>query len=747
MSQLGDDELLAPGVVEAVVARPWPVVGAALAGVLLAVGVTMFVVPERYSASAMVIIADPQQAAFTSGGSLTADFERYLASAAGFAESAAVLEPAAESLGGIQSSALDAAVTVTANVADRALKITATGPSGRAAADRANATAESFDTAHGDHLAAQADQTIEALDTQIEDVQAEVDSARSKIAANPEDIGAQSDLEQSSALLSTLRERRVEFTVNTTSYGSGVEFVDSATVPSSPASPNRRLNVAVGLLAGVLAGAAFVWFRADRIRPLQSSDEPRRLLNIPLLGKVPQMRSGSGPLTNPNSMPSEDYQFVASALRATLGGRGRVVLVGGVGSGVGTTVTASNLAVAAARDDLTVAVVDGCSDEGIADLFDRPRMQPGLLDLVADSEDGIDRQRLTWALGPVPVDGRSVRFLAYGTSGRTAAINALRSGSTGAIIDELRCRFDVVLVDCGSVLHSPTAGAIAPAADALVLVIGNGTESDQVVEAGERLAVERVPIVGYVYTYADPSERRRIRSMSHDLARTQPVVRGRHEGVGEPAHALPPLRDTVDVDDPVDVDEDDPVDVDDPVGSSPYIAVHENREEVTHDGPDAPEVAAAAVSTEGDEHGAPDRVATPAPSEESQARTDDGDPASVSTTDASYANSDPARYAVEGEVVDSDGEGGAVDAGHTIHGVDEYVGEGDAVDDAADDEIRVEGERTVVDGPDDAIDTVTTEPDEDAEGDEETVPWGGLVPTDDARFWPMSTAGVGPDEN
>lgn len=506
-----DDPAFAPGVVESVLARPWPVVASTIIGLVAALALTIGLLPERYTASATATIADPNRAAFTSGGAITADYERYLESVAGFAESRRVAEAAAEALDDVDAEDLAEQTTVSSDVAGRTLSVTVSGDDPAIAAERANAILEAFDTQHRTHLAEQTERTIAALDEQVEQVEAEVADARSLQVSTGDQP---SELDDSTVLLDSLRERRAELSVNAAAYGSGVEFMEPAEAPPSPSSPNKMINGAVGLLLGALAGMAFVWIRADRRRPVSSSESPQVLIELPLLGKVPEYPSSTEALADPTAMPVTEYQFVASALRAHLAPDAGVVLVGGVGRDVGTTVTVANLAVAAARADLTVAVIDACDDEGLGSIFGQRPMQAGLLDLLSSRDGSIDRQRLTWALGPVSVGARSVRLLSLGTSSRSTMASQLRSRVAGRLFDELRSRFDFVIVDCGSVLNSPTAGALVRSADAMALVIRNGTPSDMVIEARERLAVERAPLVGYVYSRANRSERRRFRSVN-----------------------------------------------------------------------------------------------------------------------------------------------------------------------------------------------------------------------------------------
>ena len=63
--------------------------------------------------------------------------------------------------------------------------------------------------------------------------------------------------------------------------------VESAALPSSPISPNPRRNIAIGLLLGGLAGAAYAFVRSRMDRRIRDIDTITRDFGVTVAGAVP----------------------------------------------------------------------------------------------------------------------------------------------------------------------------------------------------------------------------------------------------------------------------------------------------------------------------------------------------------------------------------------------------------------------------------------------------------------------------
>ena len=69
----------------------------------------------------------------------------------------------------------------------------------------------------------------------------------------------------------------------------GVEIVDYAVVPRKHSSPSLTRNVAIGLLLGLVASAAFFVLRALLDTTIYSSEEIAKVTNCPVIGNIPHV--------------------------------------------------------------------------------------------------------------------------------------------------------------------------------------------------------------------------------------------------------------------------------------------------------------------------------------------------------------------------------------------------------------------------------------------------------------------------
>ena len=69
--------------------------------------------------------------------------------------------------------------------------------------------------------------------------------------------------------------------------GGDIQVMDTATVPVSPVSPNKKMNLAIAFLIGLMGsfGLAFVLEMMDRT--IKTEDEVERYIGAPVIGMIP----------------------------------------------------------------------------------------------------------------------------------------------------------------------------------------------------------------------------------------------------------------------------------------------------------------------------------------------------------------------------------------------------------------------------------------------------------------------------
>ncbi|HEY5575428.1 MAG TPA: GNVR domain-containing protein, partial [Clostridiaceae bacterium] len=70
--------------------------------------------------------------------------------------------------------------------------------------------------------------------------------------------------------------------------GGDIQVMDTASVPISPVSPNKNMNLAIAFLIGLMGsmGLAFVLEMMDRT--IKTEDEVERYIGVPIIGMIPR---------------------------------------------------------------------------------------------------------------------------------------------------------------------------------------------------------------------------------------------------------------------------------------------------------------------------------------------------------------------------------------------------------------------------------------------------------------------------
>lgn len=290
-----------------------------------------------------------------------------------------------------------------------------------------------------------------------------------------------------------------------------LSVVSPATAPTSPSSPNTRLNLLFGVLLGLGLGVAAALLRTKLDYRVQGEADLRRTTAAPLLGGIAFDQDATRkPLltqTTPQSPRAEAFRQLRTNLQfANVSGRARTVLITSSLPGEGKSTTATNLAIALAQGGQTVLLID-------ADLR-RPMISEYL---------GLDRNAgLTTALvGEAEVDdllqpwGDDNLFVL--TSGRIPPnpSELLGSDEMKQLITRLEHTFDIVIVDAPPLLPVTDAAVLAQHVGGVVLVVGSQKVKHHDLEKSIRtlemvdsnilgIVLNRLPVRGpdaYAYSY------------------------------------------------------------------------------------------------------------------------------------------------------------------------------------------------------------------------------------------------------
>ena len=283
-------------------------------------------------------------------------------------------------------------------------------------------------------------------------------------------------------------------------------------------APKPTRNGLIGLILGLALGIGLAFLREALDTRIRSAEEIGDRLRLPLLARLPEpprkLRAENrlAMLADPTGVQAEAFRMLRTNLEfATLGKRVRTVMFTSAVEQEGKSTTAANLAVALARAGQRVVLVDLDLRRPFVDRFFDVGRRPGLTQVA------LGRASLDRALVPVTLPSSLAAKRAARNGHRPlGSLSVLASGPippdpgefVGAdrlteILEELRARFDVVLVDTPPVLHVGDALVLSGKVDAVVVVARLQVLRRAMVEELGRL-LETIPAdkLGFVATGA-----------------------------------------------------------------------------------------------------------------------------------------------------------------------------------------------------------------------------------------------------
>ncbi len=244
--------------------------------------------------------------------------------------------------------------------------------------------------------------------------------------------------------------------------------------------------------------ATVSWLRADRDRRVREPDAASELLHAPLLGEVPELsREQALALDSLESMPAAPYQFVASGLQSTISAG--VVLVTSAQRGSGRTTAAAHVAAAAARDGVRALLIDADGrSKRLSAMVGLAHESRGLTALAARRAT-LDECTYSAAL----TEDVSLWIVPAGDP-TDSAPSLFRSSAMSQAVQEMRSKYDLIVVDSAPLPNSPETAALAQHADGVLVVVQRGAAVRALRRLAQQMSLYSAPIVGYVFSFGLP---------------------------------------------------------------------------------------------------------------------------------------------------------------------------------------------------------------------------------------------------
>ena len=278
-----------------------------------------------------------------------------------------------------------------------------------------------------------------------------------------------------------------------------VSVVEPAAVPISPVKPRVKLNVVLGLFAGLIVAGGLVLLMEYLDDTVKSEQDVERVAGLTTLGVVTRFgrRSSHQPVSGyaSGSPVAEAYRAIRTSVRfATMDRPGQTLLVTSPNPGDGKSTTAANLAVTMASAGRRVVLVD-------ADLR-RPTLHQ-LFNL--ENRVGLTSALLSGNGARAGVQPSGFDNLSLLTSGPLPPnpSELLSSARMRDLLEALRREADVVIMDSPPALMLTDATLLAALADGTILVAQAGrTRSAALRQAADGLSRATERLLGAVLNKA-----------------------------------------------------------------------------------------------------------------------------------------------------------------------------------------------------------------------------------------------------
>jgi len=333
--------------------------------------------------------------------------------------------------------------------------------------------------------------------------------ARGTLAANSRATVRLNELQRNADASRTLYESYLNRFKETTSQ-QGLEQSDSrvvskAKIPTQQSSPKVQLNLAIGLVLALVAGFAAVLVAENMDAGLTTAEDVENRLETAFLGSIPLLSSITDDTTTlpidhvvktPFTAYSEAFRNLrASILYARLGEPVKVVAVTSSLPGEGKTTTSICLGRTAAMQGSRVILVDCDLRRQAVNRFLKQEQVVGLFEVLSGEV------KLEQAITVDAESGAHILPLAH--SGFTPR-DVFGTPAMDNLLEELRSRYDLVILDTAPVLPVADTRILAPKADVVVfLARWRKTPQDAIEAAFRMLGGTGAHIAGVALTQVD----------------------------------------------------------------------------------------------------------------------------------------------------------------------------------------------------------------------------------------------------
>ncbi|GGL29600.1 polysaccharide biosynthesis tyrosine autokinase [Phycicoccus endophyticus] len=280
-----------------------------------------------------------------------------------------------------------------------------------------------------------------------------------------------------------------------------VTVVQAPSTPTSPASPQPVRNLALGVVLGLLLGLGAAVLREMLDKGVRTAEDVKAITDVPVLGSIAfDPETPKRPLiveVDPRSPRAEAFRSLRTNLQfVDAATHPRTIAVTSSVAGEGKSTVTANLALTMAQAGSRVCLVEG--DLRRPKVLDYMGLEGavGLTDALIDRADVMDLVQ--------PYGGTSLWVLGAGHIPPNPS-ELLGSSAMRTLLEQLRVRFDYVVIDAPPALPVTDAVVLSKVTDGAIVVVGAGiVDRDQVSHALDTLGSVGGRALGVVLNRVPP---------------------------------------------------------------------------------------------------------------------------------------------------------------------------------------------------------------------------------------------------
>lgn len=307
------------------------------------------------------------------------------------------------------------------------------------------------------------------------------------------------ELKAAEVHLAELRDKLRKEEINIEIPRSGVTVSGEAVLPLRPSSPDTIRNSVISLFFAFAISLGIVFFLEYLNTSIKSIDELEKVTGIQSLTTIPQKTPIFFREENPTKFHEETYRILYTNLSfvSSVEDESRVVAFTSSGAGEGKSTTTANFGYIASKAGKKVLVIDADLHRPVQhSMTDGETSEEtlGLIDLLTDNAN------LTDVIVPGQHDNLSHIYAGVNFSRFAGLIN---SAVLKAVFEQLRERFELIIIDCPPILGVNDSALIASLADDVLLVVkDHGYPSKNISRALQILNASGANVVGTVFNNA-----------------------------------------------------------------------------------------------------------------------------------------------------------------------------------------------------------------------------------------------------